>query len=317
MSYVQYGLIEASEFNGYVGNNPSTTSGKLNTVWAIGGTNAGYGQIALSTVAVGNLVTANHWASLINTTSDVATHQGTSITSVVVPTVGANITYLGAVPTNLTTVYNSRLNAASQGSTVSNSVTYGSTWSAALTFEHTVTFANGDAARYFFNSGGQLAITCSHPSGTGVNLLFSGLASNVGTIVLSSPISGTITIAGTSYNGITKIGGGGSSPVINPNAGYYSLTASNSNVFSQTASTGPSYYLSTLIKVIAKTNGTQGTNGDAGNIITIYTMWDEVPDGTLVSAGSTTALTVRPPEVTAQFANTWGNISVSGIVSGS
>lgn len=316
MTYAQYGSIQASDFNNLAGGNPVTTSGKLNTVWATGGTNAGYGQTPVANVAVGNTVAASDWASLVNKTANSATHQGTSITSVTAPTSGGVVTYLSAIPTNLTTIYTNRLNAATQGTTTSNTATYASTWSSAITFTHTVSFANGDAARYFFNSGGQLAITCSHPTGTGINLLLNNLASNVGTVVLSSPTTGSITVAGTSYNGVTKIGGGGNAPTISSNTGYYALTTANANVFTQTASTGPAGYLSTFVRVIVKSNGTQGTNGDAGSIVTIYTVWDEVPNGLTASSGSATTLTVRPPETT-YLSNSWGTISVTGTVSGS
>jgi len=316
MSYAQYGLIEATDFNNLVGGNPTTTANRLNTVWATGGTNAGYGQTAVANVTSGTTVAASNWASLVNTTANAATHQGSSITTVTAPSAGGTITHLSAIPTNLTTIYTNRLNAAAQGSTTSNTATYGSTWSAALTFTHTATWANGDAARYFFNSGGQLAITCSHPSGTGINLLLNNLASNIGTVVLSSPTSGSITVTGTSYNGVTKVGGGGNAPTISQNTGYFALTTSNANVFTQTASTGPSAYLSTFIRVIVKSNGTQGSNGDAGSVITIYTIWDEVPDGLVAAANSATTLTVRPPSLT-YLANTWGSITLTGTVTGS
>jgi hypothetical protein len=140
------------------------------------------------------------------------------------------------------------------------------------------------------------------------------LASNVGTVVLSAPTSGTITISGTSYNGVTRIGGGGNSPTIGTNSGYYALTTSNANIYYQTASTGPSGYLSTNINIFAKTNGTVGSNGDVGNVITITTVWDEIPNGLTVSTGSVTTLTVRPPEQT-NISNTWGTISLAGSVS--
>jgi len=315
MSYAQYGLIQATDFNALAGGNPTTSSGTINAVWATGGTTAGYGQTAVANVAVGGTVAATDWANLVNRTANSASHQGTSITSVTAPSAGGTVTYLSAIPTNLTTIYTSRLNAATQGSTTSNTATYASTWSSALTFTHTATFANGDAARYFFNSGGQLAITCTHPSGTGINLLLNNLASNIGTVVLSAPTSGTVAIAGTNYNGITKVGGGGNAPTTSPNTGYYALTTGNATVFTQTASTGPSGYLSTFIRVIVKSNGTQGSNGDAGSVITIYTIWDEVPDGLTAAANSATTLTVRPPETT-YLANTWGAISLSGTVTG-
>ena len=314
MTYASGSTILAADYNGLVGTNPNTASGTLNTVWSTGGTTAGYGQTALATVAAGDSILAASWANLVNRTANAATHQGTTITGVTAPSTGGVITYLSAIPTNLTTIYSSRLNAATQGSTTSNAVTTASTWSSVATFTQTVTFANGDAARYFFNSGGQLAITCSSPGGTGIDLLLNNLASNVGTVVLSAMNSGTANIGGTSYNGVTRIGGGGNSPTIGTNSGYYALTTSNANIYYQTASTGPSGYLSTNINIFAKSNGTQGGNGDAGSIITIYTVWDEIPNGLTVSSGSVTTLTVRPPEQT-NIANTWGTISLAGSVS--
>ena len=313
MTYAQYGTIQAADFNALAGGNPTTTSGTLNAVWATGGTTAGYGQTALANVAVGDTVAASQWATLVGNTASAASHQGTAITSVSVPVTGGTITYLSAIPTNLTTIYNSRLNASSQGSTTSNTVTTATTWSSLATFTHTATFANGDAARYFFNSGGQLAITCSHPGSAGIDLLFNNLCSDVGTVVMSSPSSGSITVSAVTYNGITKIGTGGIAPTISTNSGYFAMTTSNANVFTQLASTGPSGYLSTFIRIIAKSNGTQGASGDTGSVITLFTLFDEVPNGLTVASGSAVTLTVRPPETT-YLANTWGTITLAGSV---
>lgn len=314
MTYAQYGLVQATDFNTLVGGNPTTTANTLNATWATGGTNAGYGQTAVANVSAGNTVAAtSQWASLVANTASAATHQGSSITAVSTPVSGGTITFLSAIPTNLSTIYTNRLNASIQGSTTANTVTTAATWSDKATWTHTVTFANGDAARYFFNSGGQLKVTCSHPAGTGINLLLNNLASNVGTVVMSSPTSGAVTIAGTSYNGITKVGGGGNAPTISTNTGYYALTTSNVSVFTQTASTGPAGYLSTNINVTVRSNGTQGSNGDKGSIITIITTWDEIPNGLVVSSGSATTITAQAPETT-NLSNSWGTISVAGSV---
>lgn len=317
MTYAQFGTIQAADFNTLVGGNPTTTANTLNATWATGGGAAGYGQTAVSNVAAGNSVLAStQWSSLVANTASAASHQGSSITSVSVPASGGVISFNSAIPTNLTTIYTNRLNAATQGATSSNTATYGASWSSALTFTHTATFANGDAARYFFNSGGQIKMTVSHPNGTGINLLFNNLASNVGTVVMSAPTSGTVSIAGTSYSGITKIGGGGNAPTVDSTKGYYGLTTANATVFTQTASTGPSGYLSTYIRFIVKSNGTQGSNSDAGSVITVYTIWDEVPDGLVVSTGSATTMTLTAPETT-NLANSWGSVTLTGTVTGS
>jgi hypothetical protein len=317
MAYAQFGLIQASDFNTFVGGNPTTTANTLNATWATGGGTAGYGQTAVANVAVGNTVVATgQWNALVTNTASAATHQGSTITSVTAPTAGGTVTFLSAIPTNLQTVYGNRLNAATQGSTTSNTATFGSSWQNQLTFTHTATFANGDAARYFFNSGGQIKMTVSHPGGTGINLLLTNLASNVGTVVQSAPTSGTVSIVGTSYAGIQKVGGGGNAPTVDSTKGYFGMTVSNATVFTQTASTGPSGYLGTFIRFIAKSNGTQGSNGDTGSVITIYTVWDEVPDGLAASSGSATTMTLSLPEST-NIANSWGAITLAGTVTGS
>lgn len=309
MAYAQFGLIQAQDFNTLVGGNPTATANTLNATWATGSGSAGYGQPAVANVAVADTVAASSWNALVSNTASAATHQGSSITSVTAPVAGAVVTHTAAIPTNLQTIYTNRLNAATQSGTTANIATRSTSWSTAITFTHTVSFANNNAARYFFNSGGQLKMTVSHANtSTPINILFNNLASNVGTVVLSAPSSGTANIAGTTYSGITKVGGGGSSP--SPyltNNGYYALTTSNATVFSQTASTGPAGYLSSFIRFIVQSNGTPG------NVVTIFTVWDEVPDGLTVSSGSATTLTVVPPETT-NIANTWGTITLTGTV---
>ena len=317
MSYAQFGLIAATDFNTLVGGNPTTTSKTLNTVWATGGTTAGYGQTAVAQTSAGSSVVATgQWNALVANTASAASHSGSSITAVTAPTVGGTVTYLSAIPTNLATIYTNRRNAASVGSTTTSTATRGTSWQNSLTFTHTVTFASGDAARYFFNSGGQIKMTASHPTGSGVNLLFSDLATNSGTVVQSAPNSGTVTIAGTAYSGITKVGGGGNAPTISANEGYFGMATANATVFTQLASTGPASYLSSFIKYIAKSNGAQGGNGDTGSVITIYTVWDEIPNDLVASSGTAVTLTLQKPETTNLTAS-WGTPTLASSVTGS
>lgn len=318
MTYAQYGLISASDYNNFVGTSPGTTVNQLNTVWAVGGSSAGYGQTALDQVAVAGSVTASNWANLVNSTALSALHQGSTISSVTAPAAGSKINFVSGISTNLTTIYTNRLNATSQGTTTSNTQTYGASWNTQLIFQHTVTFGTGDRARYFFNAGGQIAITCSHPTGSSSNVIFHNLAQDIGTVVLSAPITGTIIVSSTNYNGVTKIGGGGDAPTILTNNGYYALNTANATIFTQNACTGYYYYYggSGRIRILVKSNGTQGSNSDAGNVITIYTIWDDVEVGSTISAGSATTAVVRPPS-TSNITNTWGAVSVAGTVSGS
>lgn len=313
MSYAQFNLVEASDFNNLVGGNPTTTANTLNATWAVGGGQAGYGQTAIGNVAAGQVVAATNWASLVNTTSNAASHQGTSITSVSAPVAGGVVTFLSAIPTNLQTIYAARGNAASQGSTTSNSVSTTSTWTSTATWTHTITFANGDAARYFFNSGGQIKMSCSHGNTTaGVNAALANLCTATGTIVMSGQNSGSRTIAGTSYTGVTKVGGSGSPETLATTRGYFGLTTSNVTIFDQNS--GESPYTTVMdVSYLARTNGAQGSNSDNGSVVTIHTVFRESGPNGVVGTGSSVTCTVTPPSTT-YIANTWGTITIAGSV---
>jgi hypothetical protein len=318
MTYAAGGSIQASDYNTLIGS--GATANTLNAVWSTGSGSAGYGQTALATVTAGNPVAATNWANLVNTTANVGTHQGSTLTAVTAPVAGGSIAYIAAIPTNLQTTYANRLNANALGTTSANTVVRGATWADGVTFDYTVSFANGDAARYFFNAGGSLKITCSHANNAaGINLTYNQLASNVGTIAISSPSSGSITVASVSYNGVTKIGGGDGANIIilSTNQGYYGLStaAVNTNaVFQQLQAAG--VYGTAYITAYANTSGTIGVNGDRGNVMRVLVVWDNVlGSNNTVGTGTTTTLTVQYPSTTT-LANTWGTVTLTGSQTG-
>ena len=319
MAYSKYGKVEADDLGTtLLGAATSTSSSNINSVWSTGNGKGGYGQTAVASVSTNGKVLASQWASLINTVSSVASHQGTAITAITAPTTGSQLVHYSALPTNITNVYTGRNNAAAQGSTSTTNTVNSSTWFNAITFTQTVTFASGDAARYFFNAGGQIALTFNHPTGSGINGLFNALGTACGTLVISSPNSGTVSIASVGYNGIAKVGGSGSTTTLLPNVGYWGMTTTNQEVFKQfggTFSSGGGTYSQNYLSVNVKSNGAQGSNGDNGSTITITTTWDEVPNGLTVQAGTTVSLTVRPPSTT-YLSNTWGTPTVSGSITG-
>jgi len=309
MSYQQDGLIEASDYNGLVG--PSTNAGAntLNATWNDGSLdNAGYKQGAISNVAVAEEVSASEWATLVNTTSSIAVHQGTTITPVTAPVAGSLVTHEAAIPTNLQLIYSNRLNAASQGASQNTTVTRPSGWLNSITQNHVATWANVNAVQAFFNAGGQLKLTCNHPTGGSPrDAVVRNLAANVGTVNISSPSTGTVTIVGTSFNGVTKTGGGGSTPTVNQNRGYYGMNATPTQFFEQSSSnTGP--YGGTFIRM----SSSAGTAN-----VSLSTVWDLVPNEQVnLLSGTNTTLVVQYPETT-NLGNTWGTVTVTTSQSGS
>lgn len=312
MSYAQFNLIEASDYNGLVGGNPTTTSGTLNAVWATGGGQTGYGQTAVGNVAIGQTVAATNWASLINSVNSANSHQGAAATSLSAPVAGGVITYLSGLPTALTNIYTNRGNAVAQGSTSTTSVSNASAWSDYANFAFTVSFANGDAARYFFNAGGQLRLTCSHSNtDAGINAAMNSLCTAVGNIFVSGQNSGSRSIAGSSFNGITKTGGSGSTETLATNAGYFGLNTANTLILDQNSGTAP-YTTTVQVLMYARTSAANVSgNGDNGSSVFVNVVLDKISGNGVLGANSTAVLTVFPPS-TGNIANTWGTITVSG-----
>jgi hypothetical protein len=342
--------VTAADFNNLIGYDPTTTLNTFNAVWGTGSGKFGYGQTPIpnldnpDTTLGDDIIKAEAWSNLILSAATSAAHQGTVITPVYntsyMPAAGVQIQAetLARITSGVTSLYTSHLNATSQGTSANYPEVNSSSWNRSILFEHTVTFADGDSARYFFNCGGQLALTFSSPPGTKINALMSKLGESAGTLVISSPNVETIKIATTNYQGVTKIGGVVPPPVdtrytkerygvkifnqISPTIGYYGMSTSYQEIFKQSAggfptqSTRYNYYDGSYIGVYVKTNGPQGTRGDNGNVITVRTVWDQVPDGLPVTPGTTTTLTVRPPFLRTGMTKSWGTPVVSSRLTG-
>lgn len=300
MTYQQYGLIQAADYNSLVDN--------LNLVWGTGSGSYGYGQTNLSTVAAGAKVSATEWAALVNKISAIASHQNSTITAVTAPSSGDPVKFVNAINTNLTTIQTNRLNASAQATSVTTAKSTTTGWTDKVTFTTTVQFSSAGAARFFFNSGGQLAITCSHgsSSSTGIDKVFYDLCNAFGTMTLSAS---TANIAGTSFTGTTKTGGSGvlnTAYTISSATGYYALTTSPVEIFKQNATGALAKYVTSFINVTAKVDAT-------GGLITFVTTIDENWSsgiGLPVSTGTTMNLIVKPPSTTYVTTNAWGTPTV-------
>lgn len=333
MAYSKGSVVASVDFNTLVGFDPTTTQNTLNSVWGTGSGSLGYGQTPVAAISEGGTIAASDWKNLKSALQYAATHQGTALASMVTPDIGQIVTQDPALITATQNVYSSRLNAAAQGTSKTTTTTNLATWTDSIVFEHVITFSSGDAARYFFNMGGQLSLTFSSPAGTGINQLLNKLSMDCGTIVISAPDSGQAKIAGVLYNGVSKIGGTSAAAIgarysylidntnmVSPTLGYYGLGTTYQEIFRQTVGGFPSRYSAyegSYISVSAKTNGSQDIRGDNGSIITVKTIWNQVPNGLQVSSGTTTSLTVKPPYEGAGITQSWGTPVVSGIVTGS
>jgi hypothetical protein len=173
-------------------------------------------------------------------------------------------------------------------STLSNART--TSWTVQVVHEFTVSFTDENAARYFFNSGGQTRLSASKTTATvsPLNTAITQLLSNMGTIRFGA--------SATTYTGT-----GGTPSAI----GYYQLTGTYQTVFFQPALSG---YVNASYTLRARTENIAGTNGGNGNLLRMRAVFDtnsgaySTVDGTLTSLVSelraTGAVTVSSPTYT-------------------
>lgn len=302
MTYQVGGKIEAADINSLI------TS--VNTILT------DKGQSNLASVTAGQTVSASDWSAITNTVSSLASHSGATITVVNTPTSGGTASFIGALASNITSVFNARRNAVAQGTSTSTSAT-ASRWARAITITQSVSFASPAAAQNFFNSGGQIALTYSHPTGTGIDGVFNALATACGSMTISSPNSGAVTIAGTSYSGFQRVGGSGTPVPFAPNSGYYGLTGTSQTMFKLLGGSysnpvpGGGSYTANFIQLDAYTSA-------SGATINLVSTWSEsTTGGLLTTAGATTTVTLKPPSTT-YISNTWGTpVLTSNPVTGS
>ena len=312
MAYSIGGNIEAADYNNFVGGTTANITGQINSVLSTGKGNAGYGQTAIANVtATSDTVTAAQWTTLVNAVNTVRKHQsGAGFTNLSTYSAGANINSTNNINGNTTTAYATRLTAAAT-STVTGA-TFSPVFSvaaqtAAVTFQltRTATFANADAARYFWNAGGQL------------NLVFVSFTNNDGTQRSSDLGNLAVNNVGTkavkAQDCIARTGTGGTlNTDLATGAGYYARTTSNVTL---TQITSTQYtYTADNIKVYGRTNGVQGSNSDNGTIF--YFGVDLVSAAKAVTFNNSINITLNNRVDVVYpaggfLANTWGAVTIA------
>jgi hypothetical protein len=331
MTYSVGGLIQATDYNNFV----QSGANNINVIYGVGGTDKGYGQAGtLSTVSAGGVVTATQWASLVNVIPTMASHQGTTITSRTAPVAGGTIGILNSVQTDIDAITANRGNAVASGSEITSfsgttSKTSGTgsgnnSWT--ITFTHTVSFADANSARYFWNAGGIVRLRVSKTStGTQADTEWNDLA---GTLMNEIRLVGRVnsanqTIASVVYTGVNKTVGTGTPSIHATTTGWYGLSTGDTNIYRQNADTGP--YTGQYINVAARTAG-------SGTQLVLTTTWvdpgssapaasDAISGGSATNSpfsgfgtAPATVVTVIPPSSTYLTA-TWGTPSIAASVS--
>ena len=314
MTYSAGGLIQASDYNAFAGGNGggANVSGQLNTVLGVGYGNAGYGQTSVSNVSVAGSVTAAQWTTLVVGVNKVRSHQ-TSFVNLSLYTTGTTINATNDVATNLTNSYNSRLSYQTLGSVTTGSnytlniSSPNTTAAVSASAERTATFASADAARYFFNAGGELRFYISsyvNPGGTVRGSTLGDLAVD-GTGGKTFKAVDCSARYGTGYTVTTDLTTG---------AGYYSLTTSYVDKIQISGSTAGAAYNGDFVRIQAKSNGAQGSNGDKGTIfyfnLTLTSAAQSPAFNDSIDMTVTYRIDTAPPSTT-YLSDTWGSVTIA------
>ena len=328
MTYSSGSLIQATDYNTF-----TTTAGGLNDIWASGSGDKGWGQTAFTSANTADTVTATQWAQLVNNLATSGSQTNSTLTSRTAPTAGTTISVLSAVATDIATVTTNRGNAAAVGTeygtfsgSTSKTTATGSgqtTWT--ITFTHTVTFADANSARYFWNAGGRVRLQYGKSStGTDIDPDWNTFAGLCGSIYVSGRVnSAAQTIAGTSYTGTTRIGGtGGTQTTLATTTGWYQLTSTPATIFqlNNTASPYTGEYIRTTAAATSST------------VLTLVTTWFQpavsaagttcnISGGTATSSPSTTITGTAPttlvtyiPPSTTYLTSSWGTPTIAASI---
>jgi hypothetical protein len=315
MTYAQGSLIDAADYNEFLGVNTSTNTSTFHAVWAWGNGSRGYGQTPISNVAVSSLVTAVQWATLINNVNSANLHITNTSSGLTANTAGQLIGHSAGLPVTITRLNQDRLLFATNSAVIANqsSLTAYPAWvvastSATLTrsFGANVAFASPDQARFFFNAGGRLKFNCSAVNNAGAN-------SRSAAVVDLFNQAGGIAIFGANTNG-GRTGTGGTLNSNDTAKGYYEATIANITLVSVTSTT--SSYTSDSVTITYRTNGTQGQHNDNG---TILSFWINISSSQGTGASSfddginvtpTVTVDVSPPE-SVNLTDSWGAVTVT------
>lgn len=293
MTYSVGSIAQASDYNSFVGNTAVNTAyassaaaqNKIAALIGVGYGNRGYGQTStnLSVTSSGIVVSSGQWNNLRSAMSTINTHTGSALTLQPVVVSGDIIdaedgtSGRANIGTLISTLDTARNTASITQMSVSSALTSTRTtaWGTSIQHEFTVTFANENSARYFFNSGGEVRFSGSRSGGTAstINAAWTALLILIGTVKFGASAT-------------TYTGSGGYPASI----GYYSLTDTYQQIFLHNGA-GP-YYSSINYSIQARRESYVGANGSNGSIIrfqvvfsdaAVYISYGSTVDGTIVS----------------------------------
>lgn len=294
MTFSSGSTVQATDYNNLVGVptgtpsnsnkalqpfiNTSEASNKMAAIYGVGYGSRGYGQstFVLPNKSSGNIIDSDEWTALRNAISLCATHQGTSVTNLVPTTdlqVGDTITAFDGnddpndslsnlIPSIDTNRFNTDSGASMTLTTSAQTETRGSSWSSIIDCTVRATWTTANAARYFFNSGGEIRIRFSHPAGvTSQDSDWNSLLANkVGTIALKA--------TSTTQTASSPAG------IVTGSNGFYNLTTDYVRYYNGT-NIGSGAYVANDVFIDIRAQGTAANGAPGTSIDFLITLRDD------------------------------------------
>ena len=256
MAYVAGDTILDDEYNAFLTNTSGTIG--INHTMGTGATVYGLGQAELPTVQggtdSGTTVTAASWNALLSALDNIGNHTNDSLTARTQVVAGDTIAIKAAIAADLVSLAaevaggSTSATAISAGSELQSSRS-GTRYAGSHIVEHTVTFANANNMRFFFNAGGKIRVNLTRVANGG------GAATDKDDSVDEMIAAmGDFDIASLAS---TRSGSGETLTTNGFAVGFQDVTTSYQTVFLLTQSSGT--YTSMTLKAELKGNATAGS----------------------------------------------------------
>ena len=290
MAYAVGDTITATEYNNFLNSSSSGTFG-YNHIAGTGSSTLGLGQTELAAVSGGSTtVAASQWNALFTGMDNLVNHTNVSITAGTTNqrSAGNTIEVVSAINADLQTIATAvqggctsatAVSAGSELQSSQSSVRYNGTH----VVEHTITFANNNSLRFFFNAGGKIRMSFTRETGG----LSDGSASSK-----DGSVDELIAAIGNFDMGSAATTRSGSGETLTTNGlgnGASDLDSSYTTLIKLTQASGT--YTTMFVQVEAKCNNTDYT--DATTVTMKYTLNDADSTDTTYSSNNLSSVNIN------------------------
>jgi hypothetical protein len=284
MAYAAGDTITDDEYNTFV--TPTTSPFGYNHIAGTGATVYGLGLTELEVVSGGSerTITAATWNALISGLTNLGNHTNDSLTAMTTVTTGDTIAIKSAIVADLASLAAEVAGGSTSATALTTSsalqtVTTGSEgWDSSATQEVSVTFANANNMRFFFNGGGKVRITVGtvQAATSSKDQAYIDLGTALGNIDINSLTT-------------TRSGSGETLTTNNLARGFQDLTTSYQNIIKLTSDN--SNYTGNTVEIFAKTTGGNGNSGNA-TVLTIKMVATDGAGDTQYTSGNLNSVAV-------------------------